>query len=54
MKELRNWCVEDGCEVLWTDESKFESCGSSRKCYVPWRNTECREFTDCVEESEKQ
>lgn len=32
-KERRDWCVEDWCKVLWTSESTFEICGSSR-CYV--------------------
>lgn len=39
-KEHRNLWVEDWGKVLWTDESKFEICGFSRRCYMCCRNAD--------------
>lgn len=46
-REHQNWSSEDWCQVLWSDESKFEVFGSRRRVFV--RRSTGERFSDqCI------
>ena len=47
VKEHKDWTIAEGQNVLWSDESKFELLGTSRRQYVRRNNNE-RFSPNCI------